>query len=142
MEHVAKIHGGNANKLHSDLLWLFHDAQARCSVPYVKLRRMMEYSLDIILKRYSGSNDVNLERIVNRISEASRNLFVFCEHVGIDATNNAAERVLRDVVVCRKISSQIKGGLASMVRMSNFLTCVLIWHAQGKSVLEEVLGAV
>ncbi|MDI1495579.1 MAG: Transposase [Cenarchaeum symbiont of Oopsacas minuta] len=68
-------------------------------------------------------------------------LFAFIEHKDIPPTNNAAERALRDVVACRKISGQIRG-LESMKRMSNFLTCVLTWKAHGKNVFEEVLRIV
>ncbi len=69
------------------------------------------------------------------------NLFAFIEHENIPPTNNAAERALRDVVVCRKISGQIRGS-ESMRRMSNFLTCVLMWRSHGKSVFEDVFSVV
>ena len=69
------------------------------------------------------------------------NLFAFIEHENITPTNNAAERALRDVVVRRKISGQIRGS-ESVRRMSNSLTCVLTWKSHGKSVFEEVLGIV
>ena len=69
------------------------------------------------------------------------NLLAFIEHESIPPTNNAAEHTLRDIVVYSKISGQIRGS-ESMRRMSNFLTCVLMWRSHGKSVFEEVFSIV
>ncbi len=77
-----------------------------------------------------------------RLRRTAPQMFAFCEHAGVAPTNNAAERELRDVVVRRKVSGQLKGGAPAARRMSILLTCFLTWRAIGKSVVAEVMRAV
>ncbi|MDI1495729.1 MAG: Transposase [Cenarchaeum symbiont of Oopsacas minuta] len=98
-----------------------------------------EYAFDCMLDGYHSFEMPEMKRLIKRLVNATETLFI--EHKDIPPTNNAAERALRDVVACRKISGQIRG-LGSMKRMSNFLTCILTWKTHGKSVFEEVLRIV
>ncbi len=45
---------------------------------------------------------------------------------------------MRPVVLYRKISGQIKGGLVWMERHGWFTTCTSTWRMQGKSIMVEV----
>ncbi|MDI1495782.1 MAG: Transposase [Cenarchaeum symbiont of Oopsacas minuta] len=48
------------------------------------------------------------QSLVKRFENSTEALFAFIEHENIPPTNNAAEHALRDVVVRRKISGQIR----------------------------------
>ena len=142
VEHEALIRKGRLRGLHADLQRLYDIAKRASAAPSPQLRGEMESALDGILDGYADGDDADLDEAVKNIRRAAHNLFAFCEHAGVEPTNNPAERSLRDVVVRRKISGQIKGGAAGARRMSDFLTCIQTWRAQGKSVLEEVMRAV
>ena len=102
------------------------------------LRRRFESEMRCLLFRYRDAGGTPLAKPVNRLSTSLPHLFTFLEYPGVDPTNNASERGLRHVVVSRKISGQIKGGELWMDRWSAFMTCVLTWRMQGKSLSDEV----
>ncbi len=94
----------------------------------------MEYNANIIQPvqyckapqdKYRSTEMSKMQSLIKRLKNATMNLFACIEHENIPPANNAAKCALRDVVVCRKISGQIRGS-ESMRRMSNFLTYVLI----------------
>ena len=142
VEHAARMHGGGLPGLHADLLSLYRAARDTAVAPCAELRRAMEDALESLLDRHDDGGGRELARAVARLRRAAPQMFAFCEHAGVAPTNNAAERAIRDVVVRRKISSQLKGGAAVARRMSTLLTCFLTWRAMGKSVVEEVMRAV
>ena len=63
------------------------------------------------------------------------NLFAYMGPENIPPTNNTAKYALQDVVVCSKLSGQIRGS-ESMSKILNFLTCVLMWRSHDKNVLK------
>lgn len=132
--------GGAAARLHEDLKWMFERAKGLLGqLPHsTALRRTMEVELALILDRYRRISDKRLQKMLSRLERFRPFLFTFMEYPGVEPTNNAAERALRPVVVFRKISGQIKGGVRSMKRMSSFLTCILTWKAQGRRIGAEV----
>ncbi len=142
VEHAARMHGGGLPGLHADLLSLYRAARDTAVAPCAELRRAMEDALASLLDRHDDGGGVELARAVARLRRAAPQMFAFCEHAGVAPTNNAAERELRDVVVRRKVSGQLKGGAPAARRMSILLTCFLTWRAMGKSVVEEVMRAV
>ncbi|MDI1495640.1 MAG: Transposase [Cenarchaeum symbiont of Oopsacas minuta] len=139
-KHMSMRHGGAYRKLYEEMCMLFENTKnyANCGA---RVRHAFEYAFDCMLDRYHSFEMPEMKRLIKRLVNATETLFAFIEHKDIPPTNNAAERALRDVVVRRKISGQIRG-LESMKRMSNFLTCVLTWKAHGKNVFEEVLRIV
>ena len=104
----------------------------------IRLRREFESEMRRRLFRYRDTDGTSLKRHVTRLTTSLPHLFTFLEYPGVDPTNNAAERGLRPAVVSRRISGQIKGGQAWMNRQSAFMTCVLTWRLQGKSLADEV----
>ena len=96
--------------------------------------------LEAMLDRYRQQEgiDPDLDKVVARLTNAPSCLFTFAEYRFIQPANNVAERTLRYVVVFRKIGGQIKGGAEYLRSMSNFVSCVLAWRNQGKSVAREV----
>ena len=128
-------------QLYADMSWILREAKnplERAQHP-PRLRHSMESMTEAMLARHDDStNDAELKKMIKRLRRSVPKLFAFLEHPGVDPTNNAAERALRYVVVFRKMSGQIKGGCESMRRMSNFVTCVLTWKKQGKSIVSEV----
>ena len=142
VEHASLSHDGRLEDLLADVRSMYGIAKLASAAPSPSVRAALEQSMEKMLDRYRNSGDVYLDKAVGRLGRAAHNLFAFCEHAGVDPTNNVAERGLRDLVVRRKISGQIKGGEAAAFRLSVFLTCVLTWRLQGKSVLGEVMRAV
>ncbi len=142
VEHAARIHGGGLPGLHADLLALYRAARDTAVAQCPELRRAMDDALASLLDRHDDGGGGELARAVARLRRAAPRMFAFCEHAGVAPTNNAAERALRDVVVRRKISGQLKGGAPAARRMSTLLTCFLTWRAMGKGVTEEVMRAV
>ena len=132
----------DAYRLYEDLTYAYDEAvrlhDGGAPAGSARRRRAMEVMLGGALDRYRGSGDRHLERLVARIERGIPGLFTFLEHPEAEPTNNSSERALRYTVVFRKISGQIKGGPKSMRRMSNLVTCVMTWRAQGKIVAEEV----
>lgn len=64
-------------------------------------------------------------------------LFTFVMHPGVDSTNNAAERVLRETVIHRKIRAQLKTE-KGMEMFGNIMTSVMTWDMRGLNIIEEV----
>jgi hypothetical protein len=74
-------------------------------------------------------------RTCRRLLKVESALWTFVATVGVEPTNNAAERVLRPAVIWRKTSfgAQSKGGSQFVARM---LTVTTSLKAQGRNVLE------
>ena len=63
---------------------------------------------------------------MTKISNAGMDLFRFVVNSDIPSTNNAAERMLREIVVHRKIRGSIRSD-ETMKWLANLFTCVLTW---------------
>jgi transposase len=74
--------------------------------------------------------------LCQRIDRHLADLFVFVEDPAVPATNNAAERSLRHLVVSRKISGGTRSGAGSETKMT--LASVFgTWRAQGRNPFVE-----
>ena len=101
---------GGLPGLHADLLALYRAARDTAVAPCPELRRVMDDALASLPGRHDDGGGGELARAVARLRRAAPRLFAFYEHAGVAPTNNAAERELRDVVVRRKVSGQLKRG--------------------------------
>jgi transposase len=71
-------------------------------------------------------------RMVQHLAE----LFVFVADPAVPATNNAAERSLRHLVICRKISGGTRSAAGSATKMA-LASLFGTWRAQGLNPLEQ-----
>jgi hypothetical protein len=71
-------------------------------------------------------------RLCARIARAESQLFAFVVWPGVPSGNNAAERSLRHLVICRKISGGTRsdGGTATKLALSSLFGT---WRAQGQN---------
>jgi hypothetical protein len=69
---------------------------------YTDSRSRLERLADILLSR--SNLDPTEEKVRARLLKQRDHLFTFLYHVGVDATNNLAERQLRPAVIARKVS--------------------------------------
>lgn len=99
---------------------LLHDRQLR------KLRY-------ILSKRYS---DADVVKFVSKLLTASRHLFTFTLHRGLEPTNNHAERQLREPIVHRKIRGQLKSEKGIQM-FSRLMTAVATWKLQNLNPFAE-----
>ena len=69
-------------------------------------------------------------------------MFTFVEHPGAEPTNNASERSLRHYVVFRRVFGHTRGCARAMRRLGDFVSCMVTWQNEGKSVMAEVVRLV
>lgn len=74
--------------------------------------------------------------LCQRIEKHLADLFVFVEDPAVPATNNAAERSLRHLVVCRKISGGTRSAAGSTTKM-RLASLFGTWRAQGLNPFDE-----
>jgi transposase len=128
---------GWANQLHE----LFREAKA-ISLPTQEERRaarwLLEHRALEICTLYADNATAPQRRLAARIVRHIKELFVFVSEEGVPADNNAAERSLRHLVICRKISGGTRSELGTTTKMvlsSLFGT----WRARGLNPLETCL---
>ena len=74
--------------------------------------------------------------LCQRIEKHLVDLFVFVEDPAVPPTNNAAERSLRHLVICRKISGGTRSAAGSTTKM-RLATLFGTWRAQGLNPFDE-----
>lgn len=120
-----------AEALLSSLRSLFHETKSGLEErppPNRMLHdRMLRKLRTLLSKRY---RDADVARFVSKLKEASRDLFTFTLHGGVEPTNNHAERQLREPIVHRKIRGQLKSE-TGMTVFSRLMTAVSTWKLQG-----------
>lgn len=89
--------------------------------------RMLRRLRYLLSKRY---RDADVVRLVSKLKEASRDLFTFTLHPGVQPTNNHAERQLKEPIVHRKIRGQLKSE-EGMTVFSRLMTAMSTWKLQG-----------
>ncbi len=97
-----KLETENSASLYNSLQELFADVTLyKVEKPnYIMYYYSIE-SLNQIIARYR--NDESLQKFLNKIDNAKNNLFTFLLYPGVEPTNNAAERALREPIIHRKI---------------------------------------
>ncbi len=126
-----------AKELASSLKLLYHDIKAELKEhppPNRSLyRKAMNRLREIIGKRY---RNYDVKKFLEKLRNAGRNLFTFVMH-NVDSTNNAAERVLREVVIHRKIRGLLRNE-KGMKMFGNIMTAVMTWNSKGLNPVEQV----
>ena len=87
----------------------------------------------VLSKSYA---DADVVRFVSKLKSASRDLFTFTLHRGVEPTNNHAERQIREPIVHRKIRGQLKSEAGMMV-FSRLMTAASTWKLQGLNPFAE-----
>ena len=82
-----------------------------------------------------------LEKFMTKLANALPGLFRFVTDPSIPATNNAAERGLRELVVHRKVRGSIRSE-KTMDWLANIFTCVTTWKARGADYMAQVTACV
>ena len=82
-------------------------------------------------------NSALAAKFMTKLSGAAEDLFEFVLDPRIDATNNAAERGLREIVIHRKIRGTLRSP-ESMQNLGNIFTCVGTWKNTGMDYMAEL----
>ena len=82
-----------------------------------------------------------LKKFMTKLANALPNMFRFVTDPSIPATNNAAERGLRELVVHRKVRGSIRSE-KTMDWLANLFTCVTTWKARGLDYMAQVTAYV
>lgn len=113
--------------------------EVRDEIPdYEEKRRRIEQWAQRLL--HPARADPTEERVANRLRKQQAHLFGFLYEVGMEPTNNRAERQLRPAVIARKVSCgnrTLRGKSTSEVLMSLTVTA----RQQGKSFAQLVVPA-
>ncbi len=127
-----------AEELSSSLKLLYHDIKSELKEqppPNIALyRRAINRFKQLLRKRY---RDSDVKKFVEKRRNAGKDLFAFVMHGGVDSTNNAAERTLREVVIHRKIRGLVRNG-KGMKMFGNIMTAVTTWDLRRLNPLEEL----
>ena len=125
---------------YEDLVWFFERGKLVVeSGAYSQVwREQLEGMLAEALGRYGNTGDADLEKHVRMTERHLHGMFAFAEYPWVEPTNNTPERGLRYYVVFRRVIGQTRGGPTAMRRLGDFISCVLTWWNEGKSVMHEV----
>ncbi len=93
-------------------------------------------SLEQILLQYT--DDESLQKFLTKINNAKNNLFTFLLYPGVEPTNNAAERALRESVICRKIRGCVRNE-KGMRMFGNLMSCIMTWKVRNCNILDEIV---
>ena len=125
-------------QLYDDHKLIYHMAKDldKCGAHSPRTRYAMNCTIQDMLDKYRHIDDVDMQKVLDKLERHVSCMFTFLEYPGVDPTNNASERALRPIIVLRKIVGQTKGGAESMKKMAILWTNILTWRTQGKSVFE------
>jgi hypothetical protein len=99
-------------------------------------RQTYEAELGALGAPFLGVTDAPQRVLCERITKHLSALFVFVEDPAVPATNNAAERSLRHLVTCRKISGGTRSDAGTATKMT-LATLFGTWRLQGLNPLEQ-----
>ncbi len=130
--HIADLneHCRQAREVADALYRIYWDGMGAEGPPTVRraLRDSLRKRVSRIINRYA--DHPVLEKFMTTLSNALPSLFRFVIDPAIPATNNAAERALRELVVHRKVRGSIRS-VKTMDWLANLFTCVTTWKARG-----------
>src|SRR5215210_1595694 len=101
-----------------------------------RARQDYETELGTLCAPYLGVTDAPQRGLCERITKHLHELFVFVEDPTVPPTNNAAERSLRHLVTCRKISGGTRSPAGTATTMA-LATLFGTWRAQGRNPRDE-----
>jgi hypothetical protein len=99
-------------------------------------RQGCEAALAALCAPYVGDQNAPQRVLSARMERHLGELFVFVEEPSVPATNNAAERSLRHLVTCRKISGGTRSAQGTATKMT-LASLFGTWRAQGLDPLAE-----
>ena len=79
--------------------------------------------------------NVNVKKLVGKISNGFDYWFTFVIHPGVEPTNNRAERALREHVVLRKIIGTLRNEKGTSIH-ERIMTALATWEQQGVDILQ------
>jgi transposase len=129
---------GWADRVHA----LYQQALAASAVPdrtpaaRTAARQTCETALAALCAPYRGDPQAPQRVLAERMDKHLGELFVFVEEPRVPSTNNAAERSLRHLVTCRKISGGTRSAVGTATKMT-LATLFGTWRAQGLNPLTE-----
>lgn len=99
-------------------------------------RQACETELAVLCRPYLGVSAAPQRVLCERMTNYLAALFVFVEEPTVPATNNAAERSLRHLVTCRKISggTRSKAGTATKLTLASLFGT---WRLRGLDPLAQ-----
>ena len=80
----------------------------------------------------------SLQKFLTKLNNAKNNLFTFLLYPGVQPTNNAAERALREPIIHRKIRGCVRNE-KGMKLFGNLMSCVMTWNLRGCNILNEIV---
>ena len=99
-------------------------------------RQGYEAELGALCAPFLGDDTVPQRVLAERITKHLADLFVFVENPAVPATNNAAERSLRHLVTCRKISGGTRSPAGTATKMT-LATLFGTWRLHGLNPLDQ-----
>ena len=99
-------------------------------------RQEAETALRHLCAPYLGVKEAPQRGLCERMTKHLSDLFVFVEHPTVPATNNAAERSLRHLVTCRKISGGTRSPAGTQTKMT-LASLFGTWRLQGLEPLAQ-----
>jgi len=100
---------------------------------------LYDYSMELLEKIIvSYSDDKSLQKFLTKLNNAKNNLFTFLLYPGVEPTNNAAERALRESVIHRKIRGCVRNQ-KGMIMFGNLMSVTMTWRIRNVNILDEIV---
>lgn len=135
--YFKKLETDNSASLYDSLQELFADI----TLHKVEKANHIMYdcsieSLNQIITRYK--NDESLQKFLTKLYNAKDNLFTFLLYPGVQPTNNAAERALREPIIHRKIRGCVRNE-KGMKMFGNLMSAIMTWKMRNCNLLDEIV---
>jgi hypothetical protein len=98
----------------------------------MRAKRRFEHRLQAVCAPFLADPTAVQQRLCARIARAESELFAFVGWPGVPSENNAAERSLRHLVVCRKISGGTRSDVGTDTKLA-LSSLFGTWRAQGQN---------
>lgn len=129
-----KLETENSESLYLSLQELFHsikDVQPNCTTYHAAVNLF-----ERIVSEHS--NELELEKFLNKLYNAKDDLFTFLIYDGVEPTNNTAERALRESVINRKIRGCVRNEKGCKM-FGNLMSAIMTWKMRNCNLLDEIV---
>jgi hypothetical protein len=135
--YSEKLETNNSVSLYQSLQELF------CHTTLHKIEKpdyfLYNYSIELLEKIITPyNNDKSLSKFLTKLNNAKNNLFTFLLYPGVEPTNNAAERALRESVIHRKIRGCVRNQ-KGMRMFGNLMSVTMTWKVRDCNILDEIV---
>ena len=105
--------------------------------PPPEIRKMLLHDAQETLKQWFKKEyvDEKVKSFIGKIKNGFDYWFTFITHIGVESTNNRAERALREHVVQRKIVGTLRNEKGTMIH-ERLMTVFATWMQQGHNSLQ------